>query len=756
MRILFSVVAFSGCLASLQAQPAQEPERQEAVELAAIERRVQAVYERTAPAVVRIAYGKDPEQPLGSGGIVTPHGHVVTTSGATRTVRQDDLLALHLPDGRCMTGTALGWSEEWQVGVMKITGQGPWPHVPLGDTGDLKAGQLCVALGYPLFFGVEFDRWPTVDLGAVTRSAAPHWLTSSCNLKSHGSSVFDLEGRLVGVTACLPVGDDPVHVGIEVLKTHWDDLVAGNNLDRVRLLSSEGAKGEALERLDQTSEATGEEQSAQAATNRAKAASVRLRGGGEVRSWSGTVVTPDGYIATCAHPGQLPGGKVAISFPDGREVAGVVLGANRVSDVGLAKITDEGPWPYVELGQSTILRLGDRCLAIGYPAHRQDGQPQVRKTQIVESKDGSWSCLLWTSAYPSRGGESGGGIFDPDGRLVAVFLGFEQGPAWRQSKGMKHARVEMLRKQWDLLAAGKPVEVLKSEPLAEITAALRRIVGDLPPIAVEVFSDGKQRALGTIVRSDGRILAKASELSGAISCRLADGRVLPATVAKVSREHDLAILKINAANLPEASWSKEEDLSPGTLIAALVPGKPPLTGVVSLAPRPVPPVTGWLGVGVQDSDRGLEVVHDGNAQEYGVPLCQGDVVVHVEGRPTPDLKTCRELLEPEVGAAIAYASDPVRVGVKRGDDTLEFRFPLPLSYSIEYFGAEHESLRWSGFPSVFGTNIPLTPKLCGGPMIDKTGRVIGVAIACRTVPFTSWGQRHVIPAAVAKCAIAEP
>jgi hypothetical protein len=111
--------------------------------------------------------------------------------------------------------------------------------------------------------------------------------------------------------------------------------------------------------------------------------------------------------------------------------------------------------------------------------------------------------------------------------------------------------------------------------------------------------------------------------------------------------------------------------------------------------------------------------------------------------------------EPEAGAAIAYAGDPVRVGVKRGDNTLDFQFPLPLSYSIEYFGAENESLRWSGFPSVFGTNIPLTPKLCGGPVIDKTGRVAGITIACRTVPFTSWGQRHVIPAAVAKDVLAD-
>ena len=34
-------------------------------------------------------------------------------------------------------------------------------------------------------------------------------------------------------------------------------------------------------------------------------------------------------------------------------------------------------------------------------------------------------------------------------------------------------------------------------------------------------------------------------------------------------------------------------------------------------------------------------------------------------------------------------------------------------------------------------------------MIDKSGRVVGIAIACRTM-YGNFGQRHVIPARVAK------
>ena len=321
---------------------------------------------------------------------------------------------------------------------------------------------------------------------------------------------------------------------------------------------------------------------------------------------------------------------------------------------------------------------------------------------------------------------------------------------------MQHSRVELFRKQWDLLAAAKPVDVLDSDPLAEITAAFRRIAEDLPPIAVEVLADEKPRALGTIVGSEGRILTKASELVGAFSCRLADGRVFPASVQKVSREHDLALLKIDAAGLPEARWSRDESIAPGTLIAALVPGQPPRAGVVSLAARPIPPVTGALGVSLRDGDRGLEVhdvVASAAAHGYDVPLRKGDVVVHVEGQPTPDVDAYRALIEPESGAAIAYAGDPVRVGVRRGRDTLELRFPLLPFDFFTYSARRTASRRWWGFPSVFGTDIRLTPTLCGGPVIDRSGRVAGIAIACRAHGIK--GERHVIPAAVAKKVVAD-
>ena len=54
MRYSFVFLAILGSATSLQAQPGQEQEPQRAADLALIEQRMQAAYEKISPAVVRI------------------------------------------------------------------------------------------------------------------------------------------------------------------------------------------------------------------------------------------------------------------------------------------------------------------------------------------------------------------------------------------------------------------------------------------------------------------------------------------------------------------------------------------------------------------------------------------------------------------------------------------------------------------------------------------------------------------------------
>jgi len=706
--------------------------------LQGIERRAQAVYAAVAPAIGRIEYAQpeNSEVRYGSGGgvIVTADGYVITTGNATRALFGDTLV-IHLPDGRRVKAAGLGWSTEWNIGLVKIAESGTWPHVELARAAKGAAGQLCVALGYPYRWqsgGLRYDSMPNLSLGSVTQSSST-WFTSSCRANDHGSGLFNLDGQLLGLTSGITPGKDTLHTQADVIRSHLPGLIAGKNLDRDRLVpaATESTQSSVSDRSQP--QQTEDDGTAAAGIARAKQASIRFRAvGSDSRGLSGVIVTPDGHVVTCGHHRRLPGERVEIFLPDGRDVAGVVLGTNFVSDVGVLKITDQGPWPYAEMGDSTILKPGSSCVVMGYPVEHLGRQPLVRETTTIEPEGDAWSTLLWTSKYDQRPGNSGGGIFDREGRVVGVVKG---GTVRVGQEQMFHVRIEVLRKQWEALSVGTPVEVQQADPLAESVAVFDRLGKDSQPAVLEVLRDNSPCAIGTIISSDGKVITKASELFGEISCRLADGRVLAAKVENVSSEHDLAILKIDATNLSTIAWSASLDTSVGSLVAAILPGKAPSYGVVSIAARSIPADAGSLGVELRDSDRGLVV--ERAPQRGGLPLRQGDIILELAGRPTPNLNAYRELIAPSAGAAIAVPGDPIRVSVRRSDESLQLHFQLP--------SRSGESQRSSSFQSVFDIQVPLKPNLCGGPIIDTSGRAVGISIAAR-----EQGRTHVVPAMIVR------
>src|SRR5262249_59962397 len=70
---------------------------------------------------------------------------------------------------------------------------------------------------------------------------------------------------------------------------------------------------------------------------------------------SGVIVSKDGYVLTAGHVSGEPGRDVVLVLHDGKTVKGKSLGANRIIDSGMIKITDEREWPYVEMAKSVEL-----------------------------------------------------------------------------------------------------------------------------------------------------------------------------------------------------------------------------------------------------------------------------------------------------------------------------------------------------------------------------------------------------------------
>src|SRR5688572_25998308 len=140
----------------------------------------------------------------------------------------------------------------------------------------------------------------------------------------------------------------------------------------------------------------------------------------------------------------------------------------------------------------------------------------------------------------------------------------------------------------------------------KLLAAFREVISETSKSTVQVYSDGYRAALGAVVRSDGYIVTKASELKGKIECQLSnDSQKRLATLVSRDSGTDLAILKIDAKDLPVASWSTGEPPAVGSWLATPGPvSRDPLTvGVVSVAARRLSSAA--MGVRLEETANGF-------------------------------------------------------------------------------------------------------------------------------------------------------
>jgi serine protease Do len=167
---------------------------------------------------------------------------------------------------------------------------------------------------------------------------------------------------------------------------------------------------------------------------------VGLRIGGA--AGSGVIVGADGIVLTAGHVSGEANRDVRVFLPDGRTARGKTLGAYRTIDSGMIKITDPGPWPFVELGVAADLRPGEWVIATGHPGGYQNGRsPVVRLGRVGLMTDNliQTDCTL-------VGGDSGGPLFDMEGKLIGIHSRISNSIAQNI-----HVPVDTYRDTWDRL-----------------------------------------------------------------------------------------------------------------------------------------------------------------------------------------------------------------------------------------------------------------------------------------------------------------
>ena len=142
----------------------------------------------------------------------------------------------------------------------------------------------------------------------------------------------------------------------------------------------------------------------------------------------------------------MPSDEVVVELSDGRNAAARVTGVNPITDISLIKIDSVGPWPFAPLAFTSKVAPGAPCWFVGYPSDRHGRNPLVRKTNVVGPPESDLHLLYTDSSYAQYGGDSGGGVFDVRGNVLAINEGKEPDAPGR------HPRLETIRSQWNSLA----------------------------------------------------------------------------------------------------------------------------------------------------------------------------------------------------------------------------------------------------------------------------------------------------------------
>lgn len=342
-------------------------------------------------------------------------------------------------------------------------------------------------------------------------------------------------------------------------------------------------------------------------------------------SGSGVIISKDGLILTAAHVTQATGNKLTIIFPDGRRVQGTSLGANRTTDAGMAKITDAGEWPFVEMGSSDQMHLGDWVIAMGHPGgFNFERKPPVRLGRLWRRDlDGA----LFTSC-PLIGGDSGGPLFDLSGKVVGIHSSIHGSVDMN-----RHIAIDTLRFDWDKLIKdqtwGRMVYNgnIASRP---ITGAVFDRDSDHGVAVTEVFDDLPAAKAGLkagdiIVKFDGEDVSTFHALQRLLG-RRKPGEKVPLTAQRDGQPVELT-LELAKRGTPEDDNTDAE-----------IPAEPSI-------PAPDGPQP-WLGAGMEDTEgngaRLSSISPESPAAQAG--LQSGDVVSRINGTDTPGPTAAADLL----------------------------------------------------------------------------------------------------------------
>ncbi len=367
----------------------------------------------------------------------------------------------------------------------------------------------------------------------------------------------------------------------------------------------------------------------------------------------------------------------------------------------------------------------------------------------------------------SGSGKASASSSSPAKQIVKV-LRIKPGEAQNIEEFAQELR-KQLQKQSDAVVEHAEIAVLQTEPLRSappVRRAVAPVVSQARRSVVRLLRDGAPAALGVVVRADGLVVSKASELRHGRLQALVDHATVDASLLAVDDANDLALLRIDADGLTPLRWASEQTAAPGSFVVSPLETdeEDVAVGVVGHEPfalRPLREEVDPLSLVGASLERALGEAHIASVREGGpaaeAGLEPGEAVIALDSEPVANGAHLRWLLQRHASGDRVVLTTLTSQGRLRtvpltlhnpddgaADASSErdriVRFVSKVAGSV--------SSRRDGFPRVFLHDAVLEATDVGGPVVDLAGRVVGLNIARVDRASTA-----AIPAAWAQAAI---
>ena len=167
-----------------------------------------------------------PVEGVGSGVVIDEKGYILTNN---HVIDDAERLKITLADGQVLRGRVVGSDEMTDLAVIKVETNTPLPPAPLGNSDQLKAGQIVIAIGNP--FGLAGG--PAVTAGIIssvrrsigTKSGVLELIQTDAaiNPGNSGGPLINTKGEIIAInTANMPYAQGigfavPVNTAKEIL-----------------------------------------------------------------------------------------------------------------------------------------------------------------------------------------------------------------------------------------------------------------------------------------------------------------------------------------------------------------------------------------------------------------------------------------------------------------------------------------------------------------------------------------------------------